>query len=156
MSTKQPTLAAATFTAMLLLSCNMSTGVSTTTTDETTAPAAAPHVVAPPAKLDLRAGDIESSGRPPSSEMVAKTNALAARLGSAIGQDQVRVAFVSCEQAPCSARLSSPTLEALQQAIDAVGRDQQGQIEATTRERLDPYMGRSFEADVTLAEDPAP
>jgi hypothetical protein len=159
MSTKQSTLAlaAAALASALALSCNVTAGAGTTTTEEGTAPAAAPHVVAPPAKLDLRAGDIESSGAPPSSEMVAKTNALATRLGSAIGQDQgVRIAFVSCEQAPCSARLSGSSMESLQQAIGDVQRDQQGQITATTRERLDPFMGQSFEADITLAPDAAP
>ena len=157
MSTTKPTLAlaAATLAATLALSCNMNTTAGTTTS-ESTGPAAAPNLAAAPAKLEPRAADIESTGAPPSSEMVAKTNALAARLSSAIGQDEgVRVAFVSCEQAPCSARLSGSSLESLQQAVSDVERDQ-GQITATTREHLDPYQGRSFEADITLGPDVAP
>ena len=163
MSTKQHTLAlaAATLSATLALSCNVNTSAGTTTsestgTGESTGPAATPNVAAPRAKLDVRAAGLESTGAPPSSELVAKTDALAARLGLAIGQDEgVRVAFVSCEQEPCSARLIAASLDSLQQAIADVQRDQ-GQISATTREHLDPYLGRSFEADITLAPDPAP
>jgi len=138
------------------LSCNVTAGAGTTTTEEGTAPAAAPHVVAAPAKLPLHAGDLESTGQPPSSEMVVKTNALAARLGSAIGQsDTAHIAFVSCEQEPCSARVSAANLASLGQALQGISQDQAGRIGFVARERLDPYQGQSFEADVTVDTDEA-
>ncbi len=156
MSTK-PTLALVALTfAAPLLSCSMNAGAGTSTSTDNPSPASAAKLPVPRARLDLGQAELESTGAP-SALIVAKTNALAARLGHAIGQDQgVRLAFVTCEQSPCGARLSGQSLEALQQAIADVEHDQQVPVSVVTRERLDPYMGRSFEADVTLAPDAAP
>ncbi len=155
MSTKQ-TLAFALLTlASPLLSCSMNAGAGSSTSSENPGIASAPRLAAARARLDFRQAELESVA--PTSVIVAKTNALAARLGNAIGQRHaVRIAFVTCEQSPCGARLSGSSLEALQQAIGAVEDDQQAPVTVVTRERLDPYMGRSFEADLTLAPDPEP
>jgi len=150
-------LATLTLAALCALSCNMNVGGATTTATETGSSPRAVSEATPPAKLNLRPSDIESTGLPPSAEIVAKTNALASRLTAAIGQNvDARVAFVSCNQEPCSARLSAASLTSLQQAVSDVQRAGPAQLAADTRERLDPYQGRSFEADLTLAPEAAP
>ncbi|HXK19336.1 MAG TPA: hypothetical protein VNG33_16110 [Polyangiaceae bacterium] len=163
MSNKQSSsaLTAATLAALgalAALSCNMNVGGATTTsTDTGQNPATAAAAKPAPAKPNLRSGDIESTGLPPSAEVVTKTRALATRLSAAIGQNvDAHVAFVNCNQEPCSARLSASTLESLQQAISDVQHAGSAEVMAEAREHLDPYQGRSFEADLEVAPDAAP
>jgi hypothetical protein len=140
--------------AVLACACNIQAGSETTSQTGAPAPAAAAAAGTPRVKLAAHAGDIESSGAAPSAEMVAKAGALTARLGNAVAPvPGSRVAFVNCEHAACSARLSATSLESLQASLASVSQDQQGRIGFVARERLDPYQGRSFEADLTLDTD---
>jgi hypothetical protein len=154
MSNAIASLSKATVLVLALGACNLQAGTETTSQTGAPAPAAAAAEVTPRSKLILRAGDIESSEATPSAEMVAKVGALTARLGSAVAAAPgSRIAFVNCEHEACSARVSASSLEALQAALGNVSQDQQGRIGFVARERLDPYQGRSFEADLTLDTD---
>jgi hypothetical protein len=154
MSNAIVSLGKATILVLALGACNLQAGSETTSQPGAPAPAEAAAQVTPRSKLIAHAGDIESSGAAPSAEMVAKVGALTARLGSAVAAAPgSRVAFVNCEHEACSARVSATSLESLHAALSSVSQDQQGRIGFVARERLDPYQGRSFEADLTLDTD---
>jgi hypothetical protein len=136
------------------LGCNVQTASETSSQTGAPTPTPVAEQAAARVKIAARAADIESSGAAPSVQAVARAGALTTRLNGVIANvPGSRVAFVDCEQVACSARLSASSLESLRATLDSVGQDQQGRIAFVARERLDPYQGRSFEADITLDTD---
>lgn len=126
------------------------------------APARAPEAsprpvrVRPPAKakLEARAAELEGTGLTPSAEMVAKISALNQHLDRLVSHSEgSRIAFVDCQGSACGARLSASNLGQLQDMLRGISQDQQGRVGFVVRERLDPYLGRSFEADLALDTD---
>lgn len=86
--------------------------------------------------------------------MVAKVSALSGHLASLISPSESnRIAFVDCQGTACGARLSASSLGQLRDSLNRISQDQQGRVGFVVRERLDPYLGRSFEADLTLDSD---
>ena len=123
------------------------------------APEASPRPVRieQPAEAKLEAHTLlEDTGQTPSAEMVAKVSALNQHLSGLVSQSEgSRIAFVDCQGNACGARLSASNLGQLHDMLRSIDQDQQGRVGFVVRERLDPYLGRSFEADVTLDTDDA-
>ena len=95
--------------------------------------------------------DCESSGELRSAEVVAREGALRQSFGPTLGRAPGnQLAFIDCQEGPCLARFSAVSDEAMKQLLQGLSQDFPA-VEIETRERLDPYQGRSFEADVTMA-----
>lgn len=108
------------------------------------------------AKLETHAAELESTGQPPSAEMVAKITKLTEHLDGLLSHSEgSRIAFVDCQGDRCGARLSASNLGQLRDMLSGISQDQRGRVGYAVRERLDPYLGRTFEADVTLDTDNA-
>jgi hypothetical protein len=108
------------------------------------------------AKLETHAAELESTGQPPSLETVAKITKLTEHLESLVSHSEgSRIAFVDCQGDRCGARLNASNLAQLHDMLSGISQDQRGRVGYTVRERLDPYLGRSFEADLTLDTDSA-
>lgn len=130
------------------LSCNLGPGDDSA---RPTPPEQQPRVVtAPAANPPSRQLTREHDAELRSTEVSARENTLVERfrvaLASAPGS---HLAFVDCGAEQCLARFSAPSEPELQQLLQGLERDFPGGLELVTRERLDPYQGRSFEADVT-------
>lgn len=67
------------------------------------------------------------------------------------------VAFVDCAEKPCRARAEAKDLETLTSFLRDLSGTYDGHVRAELRERLDPFMGRSFQADLLVGtNDTAP
>ncbi len=147
------------YVATLLLGCCVCSCELDTSRDKPASPVPAQVAASPAsvrakpakAKLETHAAELEGTGQPPSAEMVAKITKLTEHLDGLVSHSQgSRIAFVDCQGETCGARLSASNLGQLHDMLSGISQDQQGRVGYTVRERLDPYLGRSFEADLTL------
>jgi len=60
------------------------------------------------------------------------------------------VEFVDCAEKPCRARAEAKDLETLTAFLRDVSGSYDGHLSVDLRERLDPFMGRSFQADLLV------
>lgn len=152
---------AAFLVALCACSCSLDTGSGTKSHSP---PAPAPVAAASPeaasikhvtkTKLETHAAELESTGPTPSVETVAKVTALREHLDTLVSHvEGSRIAFVDCQGSSCGARLSASNIGQLQDMLRGISQDQEGRVGFVVRERLDPYLGGSYEADLTLDTD---
>jgi hypothetical protein len=96
----------------------------------------------------------EEDAAPPSIDAVATTEATQKVLDElAAPIDGARVVFVDCTAAPCTARVSAPTLAALRTFLVKISDAFHGRTSFVARERFDGFTGHVYEADVVLDTD---
>jgi hypothetical protein len=112
---------------------------------------AAPASEAPTTPVEAADPAAVVENAPPPPEVTAAVLTMEERVTPLVNSvAEARLLFVACEQAPCSLRTQTTTLTALHQVLSVLSREFDGRIAFSTREQLDAYLGRSFQADVSL------
>lgn len=88
---------------------------------------------------------------PETPETIAARKTAHERLDGALHRNPGNeIAFLDCAEQPCRARAQASSLEVLTAFLRDVSGSYDGHLAVDLRERLDPFMGRSFEADLLL------